>query len=199
MSHIEDRPTIAERYSTSIEASNLKVNTDTRGPIDVIIAAGWSGDGIGATLVRLRAEFDTVRADLRGKGDSALTDKLLTLMHLKSLPGAKQEIGRMGLEQATLSGFVRPEREIMVLVGHVIDAWLDPLCEKCGGRGFNGGGRLEHSGPQMICRGCGGTGSRKAKIAQDDDQARFVSLMFTLIDRAISAAESRMGRLLFAK
>jgi hypothetical protein len=65
MTAIEERPTISERYSSATESSNLKVNgPDKRDSADIIIAAGWLADSLGALLLRLRREFETASGDL---------------------------------------------------------------------------------------------------------------------------------------
>jgi len=53
-----DRPTLGERYGSATESSNLRVENDRRGPADLLIAAGWLEDHLGALLFRLGHEFD---------------------------------------------------------------------------------------------------------------------------------------------
>jgi hypothetical protein len=59
----DEKPTIAERYSRAIGSSHLEVRPDARGDVDLLIAAGFVHDGLGAALYRLRAEWDLVRGD----------------------------------------------------------------------------------------------------------------------------------------
>lgn len=70
-----DRPTVAERYATATEAHSFKIDIKRTGPADVLIAAGLAGDGLGVSLVRLRAEFDTARGAVRGTGNNSLTER----------------------------------------------------------------------------------------------------------------------------
>lgn len=51
-------PTVAERYSQAIHASNLKVEADKQGSADTLIAVGWSQSRIGALLMRLQTKAD---------------------------------------------------------------------------------------------------------------------------------------------
>lgn len=60
MTGIEERPSLAERYSAAVESSNLRVK-EVRGDADYLIAAGWGGTGIGPRLIRLRKEFDVIK------------------------------------------------------------------------------------------------------------------------------------------
>lgn len=64
------RPTIEEGYALAIETDDLTVRA-TRGPVDRIIAAGWSRDTLGALLLRAGVEFDNARADLRQADENA--------------------------------------------------------------------------------------------------------------------------------
>jgi hypothetical protein len=59
----DERPTIGERYGLATRATRLTVDARVRGPADMLIAAGWLGNSLGALLLRLRDEYDTVRAD----------------------------------------------------------------------------------------------------------------------------------------
>ena len=62
---IDERPTVAERYSSASESGNLKLSDIRQTDADILMAAAWSGDGIGASLLRLRGEFDSVRSQQR--------------------------------------------------------------------------------------------------------------------------------------
>ena len=62
MSDIENKVTIGERYTRSTESSDLSV-TDRRGDADLLIAAGWLDDSLGALLFRLRTEYDCAHGD----------------------------------------------------------------------------------------------------------------------------------------
>lgn len=67
MSTVEDRrPTIGERYSAATESSNLRVEGDRRGDVDLLLASGYIGkiDPLGAALYRLAVEFDSARGEL---------------------------------------------------------------------------------------------------------------------------------------
>lgn len=71
MTLTDDKPSLTERYSTAIEASNLKLEADHQRAIDVVIAAAWADDGLGSMLCRLEAEYDAVRADMSVKRQRA--------------------------------------------------------------------------------------------------------------------------------
>lgn len=190
----DERPGVAERYSTAIEASNLKAEADKGGAVDLIIAAGWSGDGMGASLYRLRAEYDGVARDVRGSGDTSATDHLLVMIHLKSLRETKQMLWSLALKQAEVKGFDRPEKDAAALVGRCLDVFLDPNCRPCEGRGFNGGGRHEQTGPQVICKRCKGSGKRAGEVGKDDTERRFADHLLYLMECSTSNAEQGMKR-----
>jgi hypothetical protein len=57
----DDNPvTTLERYSISINSTNLRDEADRFSQTDILKAVAWSQTEIGAALVRLRAEFDGV-------------------------------------------------------------------------------------------------------------------------------------------
>jgi hypothetical protein len=194
MTAIDDRPTIGERYSSATESSNLKVSTERRGDVDVIIAAGWCSETLGASLARLRTEFDSVRAGLRGVGGGSATDKVLALLELKTLRSTKEALGDLALTQATRVRFARADAEVLKVAGRVLDAFLDPNCPRCDGRGFSGGGRHEQSGPQVLCRPCGGTGKRRGQMGRDDEERRFAGGLLSDIEQKAALFEQQMGR-----
>lgn len=59
---VDDRPSLPERYASAIESSHLEV-LPTRCAVDYLVAAGWTRDGLGAMLFRLRTEYDAVRGE----------------------------------------------------------------------------------------------------------------------------------------
>ena len=58
-----DPVTIGERYSSATDSSNLRVTSERRGDADMLIAAGWLGEQLGASLFRLMHEFDAVKGE----------------------------------------------------------------------------------------------------------------------------------------
>lgn len=192
----EEAPTIAERYTRSTQTSDLRVR-ETPCDADTLIAAGWCGDGIGASLYRLRAEFDRAHSLVRDGRPLNLAERVLVLSRLKSLPSVKEAMGKDGLRAWTYGGY--PERnvvDVQRVIGRVLQAWLDPTCDACEGRGFNGGGRLENSGPKVLCRPCGSTGKRFSQIGRDDAERRFAAFYLAKIERQVSEAEKAMARFL---
>jgi len=63
MADIQEKPTLGERYGAATESSNLRVENDRRGPADLLIAAGWLDNHLGALLFRLAHEFDGAKGD----------------------------------------------------------------------------------------------------------------------------------------
>lgn len=64
MTMSDEAPTLAERYSRATTSSHLKLE-EGRCDVDMLIAAGWLRDGLGALLYRLRGEFDAAKAAMR--------------------------------------------------------------------------------------------------------------------------------------
>lgn len=196
MSTIEDHPTTGERYSSAMESSNLKADADRRGDVDMAIAAGWVEDGFGASLYRLAVEFESVRGNLRLGKTLAAIDRFEILNRLKSLAKVREELGRIACLRATKERFMQPDAEVLVLVGRVLDVFLDPTCSPCSGRGFTGGGRHEESGPQIICRACKGTGQRRANLGRQQDEKDFAADMLADMQARMAGVERAMQRFL---
>lgn len=190
---IDEAPTIGECYSRATESSDLRPK-EGRCDIDYLIAAGWAGNRLGSMLYRLRSEFDQVRSEVRPTQALNLTERYLVLSRLTSLRMTKEALGELAVQHATRMRFDRPDKDVLVIAGRCLEVFLDPLCGHCDGRGFSGGGRHEQSGPQVICRPCGGSGRRRNTIGRDDAERRFGGLLFTEMQRAADLFETRMGR-----
>jgi hypothetical protein len=194
----DDRPTIGERYVSAIGSSNLKVNDENpmRGDVGVLIACGKSGDTMGSALLRLRAEFDVVKADISGTAGNPETEMLLVLMRLKSLAETRNRLAAWGTNRASFKGYQARPSELSKLIGRVLDIWLSPNCYPCEGRGFTGGGRGEHSGPRMRCAACGESGKRKQRLGKDDAERAFAGELLAHMDRMVCDVEAQMSRFL---
>lgn len=190
---MSDATTTAERYQRATNSSNLKVTPqEKRGDVDYIIAAGWA-NGLGAMLYRLAGEFDAVRAEIH-HGALNQTERLLILSRLKTLASTKEALGSLAIQHATRQRFMRPDVDVLKLVGRALDVFLDPVCHHCDGRGFNGG---EYRGEtKAICRPCRGTGRRHHAIGKDEEERRFASFLLADMDRMTESAGVEMRRAL---
>lgn len=180
---INDRPTLEERYSLAIESRNLRVKEGAC-HADILIAAGWAGHEIGSMLIRLQAEFDSAKAEMRGQGANELVDKVLILSKLKTLPATKQALGRWAVRLATKRRFMKPDGDVLRLTGRALDVFLDPNCSHCEGRGKNGGYGL----PEVLCKPCRGTGKRDHNVGRDDVERAFVQFLLCTIDGQVAVA-----------
>ena len=192
MSTVEDRPTTGERYSSAMESSNLRATAEKRGDVDLMIAAGWVPDTLGASLYRLAVEFDLVRMDLRHGKAMNQTERLLVLSQMKSLRSTREELGAWACIEATKQRFMQPDADVRLIVGRVLDIHLDPTCHHCEGRGFTGGGRHEHSGPQVICRACRGTGNRRANLGRTAAEIEFGAHLLAGMAEKMAIVEKMM-------
>jgi hypothetical protein len=191
---MSDAPTTAERYQRAAHSSNLKVTPEEkRGDVDYLIAAGWVSDSLGAMLYRLVGEFDAVRAEVR-QGALNQTERLLILSRLKTLTATKQALGSLAIQHATRKKFMKPDADVLKIVGRALDVFLDPVCHHCEGRGFNGG---EYRGEtKAICRPCRGSGRRNHAIGKDDEERRFASFLLADMDRMTESAGVEMRQAL---
>jgi hypothetical protein len=212
-----DEPaTIGERYSRAISSGHLEMR-DRRGDIDVVIAAGLSGDSLASNLFRLAVEYDAVRGDHRAAEDrlkasedhaaqkcgaeaeritqsakdAALTAHVLSLSQLRSLWNTKQLFGEFARQEATRHHFMRSDKDVSAIAGRVLDAWMRPLCGSCNGRGFSGG---SHRGEmQTVCRACRGSGQRRDGIGQTEGERRFVGRLLMRISELLALAQREIS------
>ena len=190
MTHDDTRPTIGERYSTACVSSDLRLR-EVRSDVDYLIAAGLSSSQFGATLFRLRSEFDTVKAQIKGQGANSLVDRVLILSQLGTLHTAKQQLGAYSIKIATRRAFMEPDEKVLILAGRSLDLFLDPTCDKCEGRGKNGG----YGSPEVICRSCGGSGKRHISQKIEAHKA-FIQHMVSCMEMLTANTESEVGKLL---
>jgi hypothetical protein len=164
-----------------------------------------------SALYRLQVEYDSVRAEhqaaekamrdsetyakrqehksaqlaaeiLRAAEDAALTSHVLILSQLQSLREAKALFGQYAVVAATKRRFMQPDRVVLALAGRVLDVFLNPRCRHCEGRGFTGGGRHEHTGPEIFCRPCRGSGQRRDLVGETQDERNFAGHLQMLVD-----------------
>jgi hypothetical protein len=110
----------------------------------------------------------------------ARTAHVLILAQLTSLREAKRRFGDFAVVEATKQRFMRPDREVLLLAGQVLDVFLNPNCRHCQGRGFNGGSRPDE--PKMLCRPCRGSGHRRDMLGKDAAQRLFASRLIAATD-----------------
>lgn len=219
MTNTEDRPSIGERYSSATESSNLRLAERRSDLDLIIAAGlmpdGLASslyrlqveyDGVRAEHRAAERQMQDsekyaerqardpksrhrAEAILKGAENSALTMHVLILTQLTSLRETKDQFGRFAVIEATKRKFMRPDREVMILAGQVLDVFLNPRCRHCDGRGFSGGGRHEQSGAQVPCRPCRASGSRRAEIGRDDAQRLFASHLLMQTDAMMFQAE----------
>ena len=184
-----DPPTIGERYSSAMESSDLRVRAERRGDVDSLIAAGWTGEGLGTMLYRLLVEFDSVRGQI-GPALLSPINRLSVLDRLKSLRPTHAVLRVFAIEQAERKRFHRADRIVWFLVDRTLGVFLDPLCPHCGGRGFNGG---SHRGePQVLCRPCRGVGNRLSDIGRDDEERAFATHLLIQFDVELTEVDRQM-------
>ena len=191
MNDTTDRPTLGERYSTATESSNLKVK-ETACDADILIAAGWAHEQLGALLLRLQGEWDSAKAEMRGQGKDGLVDRVLALSKLTSLSATKEVMGRWACRLATRKRFMRPDADVCHIAGRALQLFLDPTCAHCQGRGKNGG----YGMPEVLCKVCRGSGKKDHHGEKDEEARAFGKFLLCEMERQASAAEQSMRVLL---
>ena len=178
---IDDQKTAAERYSSAMVSSDLSVK-EGRCDVDSLIAAGWSPDGLGVRLLRLRGELDAVYA--RQLPGVELARRMLASMRPTALA-----VRVYAMKLADRQGFEVTPAEAADVADLCIDAWLLPLCTFCDGRGFNG----EPGKPRLLCTACHGSGRRSVRIGDTEPARKLGRSLLYEMERKVSFAERCMA------
>ena len=169
--------TTAEKYSSAIHASNLRVEAEKPGAGDLLIAVGWSPSRLGAALMRLHTEYD-------GAGLSRNPSKIdaaLLFSKLRSLGGVRRE--------AEMQAFTWRIGDARGTAFAVILYWLDQRCKACGGRGAKviPGTPSLQAKPCHVCHGSG-----KATPPHGEDGKRLANYLDDCVIRAQQSIKKRL-------
>lgn len=234
----EDRPTVAERYVKALRSSHLEVDAETRGDVDMLVAAGYVREGVGTALYRTRAEFDAVRRSLlalqsrleaadagvevqlraqrrllAGRPSDgakkmtqeqverareqveivnrdALTERTLIRGRLQSLRDTRMKVTSFALVHASRERFELTSEVVQTLAIEGLEAWIDPVCPKCGGRCQTG----NYGSPPVLCTACRGTGSRRLSIGSSPLEYRFARSLLAALDQKVHNVDRAMVR-----
>lgn len=139
--------------------------------------------------------FDAAAFD-KAASTELLTARALILMSLRSLEPAKQSLFLFAHRQAPHKACDSDEKALAALVGQVLDVWLDKVCHKCEGRGFNGG----YGSPRIMCvspkhGGCGGSGSRRdAELGANPTERLFGLFLLNVMDSRVAGSMKTVQR-----
>ncbi len=189
MTQDENTVTVAERVISACNASSLKVNVNTRGSVDTLIAMGWSEHQFGMALQRLVSEYDGVTKPKPLSHDHMVSlvltyraDKKVKRTTKECEALAKAEAARwLSNEKAlflprlkTLSAVIQhltvyaakgmiqePQQRATVSISY----WLDKKCDHCTGRKFE----LIPDAPSLSakpCWHCQGAGEKAMPYGQ---------------------------------
>jgi hypothetical protein len=165
------------RAAASLEDSRSDAGGNPCGDVAMVRALTARADRLQAAAVAsLRVEF------------------ALVLSGMVTLPHTRDHLGAFALEQARIKRIDRSPRDLMHITGRCLDAFLDPLCHVCDGRGFIGGGRHEHTGVQVICRPCKGSGHRRDSIGKDDVERLFAGHLLMRMDAMLHEVQRGIAR-----
>lgn len=186
----DDRRSIDESYASAGTSSNLKVDINRRGDVDVLISAGLSPHIVGGQLLRLRTEWDcashnrpAVWADFLGHASNRPGDtqkapqtagdvktKAVELARLHNIQQTKLLMANlksyagartMLANQLTFWGAQDAETTAVA----VLRWWLNPVCHECNGTKYEAvpnTGRLS----AKACKCCQGAGLAKVPHGQ---------------------------------
>lgn len=172
-----DRPTIEESYSTAGNTSNMQVEVERTGDVDIIIAAGMNPSRLGGCLLRLRSEFDGY-ARLK---EATAPDARLLFLRLKSL--------KTVCDQVTLQALKWDMAGAEALASKVVAWWLDKNCPACHGLKFE----VVKNAPSLSSRGCKTCQcSGEQPLPGRESGKRLVNFMDDCVHRACTSIKRRL-------
>ena len=124
-----------------------------------------------------------------------LTERVLILAQLKSLPDTKRSMGRFAIAMATRSRFMENDRVVTNIAGACLSLWLDPLCPQCNGTGLAGGVGVVKG----ICSACGGSKTRPYQLDKTAAGHDFGRSLLVLMDKKTDYVTSQMRRYLASR
>lgn len=174
-----DKPSASEQYAVAINTSNLRVqmDADRRSNADVLMAAAWSPQRIGSSLLRLHSEYTGYDT-----GHASTEDAFLKLVaRLRTLPEVRYQLellaDKWGCDNAKHVAF------------SVIMWWLDKQCKTCNGTKYQ---VIQGTGRQSanVCRTCHGSG--ESPIPCGDHGKRMAGYIDDCMSRARQSIKSRL-------
>ena len=107
----DDEPmTLAERYSRAVDSSNLRMK-EGPGDLDVIVSAGMLEDALGASLLRLRVEYDSVSSEHRAAEIA---------FRARDAESKRQRGDRDGLTAETRSALIMARAQRAAMTAHML-------------------------------------------------------------------------------
>ena len=176
----------AERYARATRSSHLRM-TEEPGDADTLVAAGLAHESLGVSLLRLRAQYD---ATSRTPANNTLTEHLLILMQLPGLAATSEQLCDYAIRQAERRNIIELPQDMRRIVGLVLDAFLDPMCHPCGGRGFTG----EFGSPMLRCAVCRESGKRRIAWGDVAHMADFGMWLLDDMGHRMDLAEHQIRR-----
>lgn len=138
---------------------------------------------------------EAIRLSLEELKRAELTERVLILSQLKSLPDTKRSLGRFAVAHATRQRFMENDRVAMAIAGTCLALWLDPLCPHCNGTGLSGGLGVIKG----ICGECSGTKMRPYQLDRTPAGHAFGRSILAVMDRKTDYVTSQMRRYLASR
>ena len=188
------RPDIEENYSGAVTSSNLRMDVregSSVGAAGLLIAAAWSPSRVGASLMRLRSEWDSAEKPPRPTEQAikALAAtyparvKLADGLEVPALKAATRHANEWHLHelrllvgklktltearnQVALQAMKWRIEDPIPTAGAIIKFWLDQTCSACDGLKWKRAAGSPSLSNRM-CTACGGTGIANVPRGQD--------------------------------
>lgn len=167
---MSDRPGVFERLTTALNSSDLTLDANHRGDLDMVIGLGIAAHRLGsvsAPLMHLHVNASP----------AALNEAYQAVLSLVKRINAKKNwrLAKPGLHAVAL---------------HALSHHVDPTCPHCHGRKFE----LQQDSPVLsakLCRSCHGTGRRPVQKKHKEQ----INAVIAALEQIDSTTERAVGRL----
>lgn len=190
---------IQERVIRARNSNHLECD-EFDGDIDVVMAAGMSGEPVGSIFARIKAEFDEAHASVKREAPelfaldpstpegrrARVNLRFAATLRLGNLPQAKAEMIRLAFKVADRHRLDVGAEDMQAVAWQALSIWLDPACSACGGLGTTGG----YSGPQQRCSQCRGTKIRRGYSGKTVDESLLIARLGDVLTEAMAAFHS---------
>ena len=181
--------TIEDAYASAQTASNLRMNMESRTPIDVVLAIAISKNRLGSAIMRLHTEWDRVRGDVRKTPSDASALECVAHIDVDTFMSSRLREVSQSLPSWRIveQSLVRRCQEADIahassVVRSALFYFLNPTCEHCHGTGVD----VRH-GRDDECKACKGTGRRR--LPNDQNMLAILDYMDACVAGAVQQAQ----------
>jgi hypothetical protein len=158
---------------------------------DFATASRWEAAAASAEVAATHLAEEAAHALKRAPVD-ILCERAEVLQTMTTLEPAKRLLMARATVLATKRQFMEPNERVAVLLGKVLDVYLDVTCHTCDGTGSVGS--IYAGEKPRTCRVCRGSGHRRDTIGESAAQRMFASHLMAEMQQAAATAGAELRK-----